>query len=1098
MEAVMDYYAVIFGTRERLVLTTSLEGRSWFAKFAQATSAASLENDRIAAAEEAELAAIVSSLDAADRAEFALIAARWNRSLDYGIMEIFEVADVPEGESLDFIADSRLKDAANRAAIAHDESRERGFSDPAEESYRALQKFQAQMADGQGGVCSRVKIEISQDLMLTRTAFEATLTLENERDDGVVSEVGFDLRIRDAFGQPSEDLFNVRISRLSGLGAIDGTGEIPAASSGSVKWTLIPRDTAALLEEQRYTIGGVITYVQDGTRFNIPVENVPITVRPDASLRLKYFHQRDVFSDDPYTDVVEPAIPYKLAVMVENHGAGAARDLKIISGQPQIVENEKGLFIDFKIIGTEVDGEPLSPSLTANFGELLPGQRKIATWLMTSTLQGLFIDYDATFEHVTGLGDERISLMESVEIHEMIRMVQAQNPDRNDGAPDFLVNDVPDINDYPDTVHYSDGGSDLVTVRETGTFTGTLSPGSLSVVLETGSFSGWSYIRLPDPGSNLYRLVSVVRQDGLELPIDFNAWQTDRTFIGQGRRPIYERILHLADSDSSGVYTLNYMPVAPADNQPPTSSMVALAAESLQDIPLFWGGSDNVGIAFYDIHVSANGSPFTLWKSRIRETGAIYPGTPGESYAFYSVATDQAGNRETKAAAAEASTTVGLANQAPLIAPIANQSVNEGSLFSYQVTSTDPDGSDSAIRYSIGSNQAGVVIDAVTGLIRWNTGEMDGGKTASVVVVATDGGTPPAVANAAFSISVVDVNHPPQIAQVGPQSLQAGAVLIVQADASDPDFPVQTLTYSLDEAPAGATVHPASGVVTWVPEPDQAGENHVFTLRVTDNGTPALSAEMSFSANVLAGPEEQDQPPMFTQVPIVLWLKGTTYQLTVAATDLDGDSISLAANLSGTPGAGFADLGGGTGRVTWDTTGVDTGSYQIPVSATANGATVNAVVRIRVEDDNLYWSWAREAFGELPGEFDLALLDLDADPDGDGRGNVHEMALLTDPLVPDEVPVEFELVREQQVTSVRLKIHRRVGSQDFVNLGVQSSANSLEGWLPVLPANVSVSINPDGDDDARPETEAVRFDFFQFHPLGVPRSQFYRVESKRK
>src|SRR5690606_7298226 len=132
------------------------------------------------------------------------------------------------------------------------------------------------------------------------------------------------------------------------------------------------RDTAALEFPTAYTVGGLIRYNQGGTLFTIPVANVPVTVRPDAALDLKYFHQRDVVSDDPHTDAIEPAQPYKLAVMVENNGFGEARNLRIISGEPKIIENEKGLFIDFKIIATEVDGQPLSPSLTADFGTPAP------------------------------------------------------------------------------------------------------------------------------------------------------------------------------------------------------------------------------------------------------------------------------------------------------------------------------------------------------------------------------------------------------------------------------------------------------------------------------------------------------------------------------------------------------------------------------------------------------------------------------------------------------------------------------------------------------------------------------------------------------
>ena len=85
----------------------------------------------------------------------------------------------------------------------------------------------------------------------------------------------------------------------------------------------------------------------------MPLEPVSITVLPMPRLYVKYFHQRDVYADDPFTPQVEPSIPFTLAVMIENKGHGIARNFRITSAQPKIVENEKGLLIDFKIIATE-------------------------------------------------------------------------------------------------------------------------------------------------------------------------------------------------------------------------------------------------------------------------------------------------------------------------------------------------------------------------------------------------------------------------------------------------------------------------------------------------------------------------------------------------------------------------------------------------------------------------------------------------------------------------------------------------------------------------------------------------------------------------
>ncbi len=1091
VEPALEMQALILGSKERVLMQSQPGMEEMMAAMRAAAVPSSADGAVINAAEIAELqteaAAAGLSWDL-----FSPIVARLNRTVDYNTRGIYNPEDVPEGESLDFIPRDELQFLAQQVIEAQEKSQAQGFVDPFHEFTVRSDELREELTGGQGGTCAKVKIQLSQDVMMTRTAFRATLELENERDEELTA-VGFDLKVRDEQGQPAEDLFNIQITQLTGLEAADGTGEIGAQGKGTVQWTLIPRDTAALEIATRYTVGGTIHYVQSGTEFNIPVSNVPITVRPDAALSLKYFHQRDVFSDDPHTDAIEPSIPYKLAVMVENNGHGDARNLKIISGQPEIVDNEKGLFIDFKIIGTEVDGQSLSPSLTADFGNVAPGQRKIATWLMTSTLQGLFLDYTATFEHVSGLGDKRLSLLQNVEIHEMIRMVRDQRPGA-DSAPDFLVNDVVDANDYPDTIHYSNGGTDLVTLKQSGNFTGTLSPQNLTLTLDVGAFTGWSYIRLPDPGNGKYRLVSVVRSDSRTLPIDFNAWQTDRTFIGGGRRPRYENILHLADSDSTGVYTLTYAPAAAADIVPPSSLVKAMPALSPAEIPVFWSGTDNVGVANFDVFASVNGGPFALWKEKTTATGAIFSGQPGATYAFYSIARDNAGNVEAKAAAAEASTEVGVANQPPVLAAISAQSVNEGSVFTYKATATDADGPAGDIRYSLAEKPAGMVINALTGVISWPTGETDGGRTVTVTVAATDSAAVPGVATRTFPLSVIDVNSAPAITALGPQTVQAGGVLIADLDASDGDLPAQTLTFSLVTAPAGAAIDPASGVVTWSPTAEQAG-SHGFTVRVSDNGTPARFAETSFAVNVVA---PTNRPPQFTKVPVVLWTKGQTYTLMVSATDPDGDAITLAANVSSAPGASFADQGGGNGQLAWNLATTDSGTYNIPVTATANGSTVNATIKIRVAENDLYWTWVKETFGDLPVGFDLSQIELDADPDGDGRGNVHEMALLTNPLAKDSVPVEMSVEMEDPFGSIRLRTHRRKGSDVFVNLGLERSGSLTGDWQNVPAVDWNATIDANGDDDGKPHTESVDFELFEFYPDGIPSKRFYRLESSRK
>ena len=78
-----------------------------------------------------------------------------------------------------------------------------------------------------------------------------------------------------------------------------------------------------------------------------------------------------------------------------------------------------------------------------------------------------------------------------------------------------------------------------------------------------------------------------------------------------------------------------------------------------------WSGSDDPGgsgIASYTIYVSTDGGAFTPWLQGVTTltTGEITPGLSGDTYAFYSVATDNVGNVQPTPTAAQATTTVQL------------------------------------------------------------------------------------------------------------------------------------------------------------------------------------------------------------------------------------------------------------------------------------------------------------------------------------------------------------------------------------------------------------------------------------------------------
>ena len=61
----------------------------------------------------------------------------------------------------------------------------------------------------------------------------------------------------------------------------------------------------------------------------------------------------------------------------------------------------------------------------------------------------------------------------------------------------------------------------------------------------TPSQIGWNYSKISDPANGLYKVVSVTREDGQEIPLA-NVWQTHVT-LPDGKEPVYENMLHLTD-----------------------------------------------------------------------------------------------------------------------------------------------------------------------------------------------------------------------------------------------------------------------------------------------------------------------------------------------------------------------------------------------------------------------------------------------------------------------------------------------------------------------------------------------------------------------
>jgi hypothetical protein len=103
--------------------------------------------------------------------------------------------------------------------------------------------------------------------------------------------------------------------------------------------------------------------------------------------------------------------------------------------------------------------------------------------------------------------------------------------------------------------------------------------------------------------------------------------------------------------------------------------------------------------------------------------------------------------------------------------------------------------------------------------------------------------------NVRLIVNTPSANTAPVLASITNRMINAGFFLNITNTATDADAG-QTLTYSLPVAPTNASVNSASGVLNWRPLVTQANSSNPFTVVVTDNGTPNLSATQSFNVTV--------------------------------------------------------------------------------------------------------------------------------------------------------------------------------------------------------------------------------------------------------
>lgn len=342
--------------------------------------------------------------------------------------------------------------------------------------------------------------------------------------------------------------------------------------------------------------------------------------------------------------------------------------------------------------------------------------------------------------------------------------------------------------------------------------------------------------------------------------------------------------------------------------------------------------------------------------------------------------------------------TVGEVNLAPIITPIADQTIDELTLFALQVDASDADLPANSLTYSLSPEApAGMMIDG-SGLIQWTPSEAQGPRSYSVTVTVSDGS---ASVQESFELTVVEINASPVLSPVSDQSTNEAELFEIQVNATDPDLPANALSYELISAvPSGMAID-QNGLISWTPTEAQGPASYDITVQVSDG---ELTDVESFRILVA----EQNQPPVLASIGEMTVFPGSRLSFQATATDPDLPANTLTYSITGNVPA-EATIDSETGLFTWDApVSTQLGERVITVIVDdQNGAFDSETVTITVEgpgvatitltEDDRFETTASQSI-VVPTEasyFEFEILDLSFDTDASGQvRDAFEVALL--------------------------------------------------------------------------------------------------------
>lgn len=195
-------------------------------------------------------------------------------------------------------------------------------------------------------------------------------------------------------------------------------------------------------------------------------------------------------------------------------------------------------------------------------------------------------------------------------------------------------------------------------------------------------------------------------------------------------------------------------------------------------------------------------------------------------------------------------------NYPPFLPPVSTLTINELSLLIVTNTATDLS-IHGNISYSLPSKPTGMAISH-SGIITWVPSQYQSPSTNTVVVVAISSDShdllnPTLTTTNTFNVIVTEINTPPVLTPVPPQTVRQSASIIINNSATVQNYH-SILSYALANPPIGAMIQ-SNGTIVFTPNSSQAGHSYTITTYATstdlfDAVNPILQATNSFNVTV--------------------------------------------------------------------------------------------------------------------------------------------------------------------------------------------------------------------------------------------------------